>query len=205
MAGIWGRLLTPAYNWHWIEKPDGPGTGLARSAQLYAFGGHAKTLLRHHGVRHVLNLRGENAGKPWFDGLKTAADDLGIDMNSLSFSSRRLPDRDTLLGLLDQLDRNERPMLMLCSGGADRTSFAAALAVLHARGADGVDTAHRHLRPVPYFHIPKREQRWIRQFFRWFLETRGGRPLRQWVEETYDPNDFAAWLKANGMDGYWRD
>lgn len=205
-ARIWARLLTPAYNWHWVEKPGADKkSGLARSAQLYAIGGHATTLLRHHGIRSILNLRGENAGKPWYDGLKAAADDLDVGLNSLSFSSRRLPQREILLDLLGLFDSSARPMLMLCSGGADRTSFAAALAVLHARGVDGVDTARRHLRPVPYFHIPKHEQRWIRVFFDWFLETRDGRPLRQWLEETYSPDTFAAWMRDNGMDGYWRE
>ncbi len=207
-ARIWGRLLTPAYNWHWIEKPgdsQGGTAGLARSAQLYAIGGHTTTLLRHHGIRSIVNLRGENPGKPWHDNLKATAADLGIAMNSIALSSRRLPDKAALLRLLDLLSSSERPTLMLCSGGADRTSFAAALAVLDARGIEALPTARRHLRPFPYFHIPKKHQRWIRVFFDWFEDTRNERPLRQWLEESYSRDAFATWMRNKGMQGYWRE
>lgn len=195
MSG-WGRMLSLFANWHWVDP------GLARAAQIY--GRFNDRLLRHHGIRTVINLRGENPDSGWYRAERAACEALGADYVDLRLGSRKLPQRESLLGLLDTFDRMAPPGLVKCSGGADRTALAAGLYLLHTRGPEALGDARRHLRRLPYLHFPKRHQRWIRVFFDFYAETGGGRPVRAWLAETYSPEGFAAFMEARGQNGYWR-
>jgi hypothetical protein len=104
-----------------------------------------------------------------------------------------------LVDLIDAFDSAPRPFLVKCSGGQDRTAFAAALYVLHRNGWWALAQAERQFARWPYLHLPRRQQRWLKLFPGFAVESAAGKPLRWWLEQSYSAADFAAWLRARGQ------
>jgi len=179
------------YNFHWVE----PGQA-ARAAQAYA--GFLAPFLRSRGIAAVINLRGSNPSYAWWRYETDVCARQGIVHRDVKLNSRQLPTRAMLLDLLDAFETVPRPFLLKCSGGQDRTSFAAALYLLHARGWSAMQDADAQFARWPYLHLPHREQRWLRLFPAFAAEQSGGKTLGAWIAERYTPEDFKAWLEARG-------
>ncbi len=96
-----------------------------RSAQL------DETTLRlvvdEYGIRTIINLRGENEDRAWYQNEVRVADELGITHVDVRMSANSLPSRETLLELYDTFTTAEHPILLHCQAGADRTGAAAAI------------------------------------------------------------------------------
>jgi hypothetical protein len=184
-------ILDLPYNFHWIE----PGRA-ARAAQAY--GGFLGALLRAHGIRAIVNLRGKNPHHLWWRYETRICATLRIAHRDAKLNSRQLPSRAMLLDLLDAFDAVPRPFLLKCSGGQDRTSFAAALYLLHAGGWESLAGARRQFARWPYLHLPRRNQRWLNRFPEFARDAARGGSLRQWIGADYDATTFAAWLDARG-------
>ncbi|MBV9061779.1 MAG: hypothetical protein JOY77_02485, partial [Alphaproteobacteria bacterium] len=153
------------YNFHWTV----PGE-IARSAQAYA--GFLAPFLLQHGIKGMINLRGRKPGWRWWDYETRVCAKLGVPHRDIAFNSRRLPTRAILLDMLDAFDVTPRPLLVKCSGGQDRTSFAAALYLLHTRGSSALEDAKRQFARWPYLHLPKQQQRWLSAFVEYMEEQR---------------------------------
>ncbi|HEX3654129.1 MAG TPA: hypothetical protein VHU18_15010 [Rhizomicrobium sp.] len=185
------------YNFHWVVRGE-----LARSSQAYL--GFLARLLRGHGIRSVINLRGAKPGWRWWNYETRVCAGLGVAHRDVRFNSRRLPSRAILLDMLDAFDAAPRPLLVKCSGGQDRTSFASALYILHAWGWSARGKAEAQFARWPYLHFPKREQRWLYAFLHFALERSGDRNLRDWIAQDYAPENLKAWLEARGLGGGFR-
>jgi hypothetical protein len=185
------------YNFHWVVAGQ-----LARSAQAYA--GFLRRFLKRHKIRSVLNLRGPNPKFRWWHYEKRVCERLGVAHYDLPLNSRNLVLRLQLTKMLDIFDVSEKPLLVKCSGGQDRTSFACALYLVHKKGWGYLDEGLNQFNRWPYLHLPKKQQRWLRQFFLYANEHANDRPLREWIEHTYTPEDFKAWLDANRMGDFYR-
>ncbi len=185
------------YNFHWVLPEEA-----ARSAQ--AFAGLLSPLLLANKIRAVINLRGHHPYFGWWRYEQRICERHGIARFDAMLDSRQLPTRTMLAALLDAFDAAPRPFLMKCSGGQDRTSFAAALYILHRKGWDARGEALAQFQALPYLHFPKRHQKWLSQFVRFAEGDAAGSSLSQWIRERYDPHEFAAWLNANGLSGSFR-
>ena len=86
------------------------------------------------GIRTILTFRGE-VTKPFHRFEEESCAALGLDLRRVRMGAREAPKRDSLLKLLDFFDTAPRPFLMHCKSGADRTSLASALYLIHAEGA----------------------------------------------------------------------
>jgi hypothetical protein len=190
-------ILDLPYNFHWIEPRRA-----ARSAQAYA--GFLRPFLHAHGIRAIVNLRGNNPHHLWWRYETRACTATGIVHRDAKLNSRQLPTRAMLVDLLDAFDEVPRPFLLKCSGGQDRTSFAAALYILHMQGWDEFAAAGRQFARWPYLHWPGRHQRWLKYFPVFACENAGGAPLRNWIEKAYGAEVFAEWLVARGEAGSFR-
>lgn len=190
-------LLDLPYNFHWIERGRA-----ARSAQAY--GGFLGAFLRAHGIRAVVNLRGRNPHRLWWRYEIRTCSAMGIVHRDAKLNSRQLPTRAMLLDLLDAFDAVPQPFLLKCSGGQDRTSFAAALYILHRHGWNALAVAERQFARWPYLHWPRRHQRWLRLFPAFARERRESVPLRTWIAENYAAETLRAWLEARGEAGSFR-
>jgi hypothetical protein len=185
------------YNFHWVLDGE-----IARSAQAYA--GFLGSFLRAHGIRSVLNLRGPNPAFCWWHYEKRVTEKLGIEHIDLPLNSRKLVIRVQLLKMMQVFESAPKPMLIKCSGGQDRTSFACALYLIHRKGWQAYDEAEKQFSRWPYLHFPKMHQRWLRQFLNYACEQCAGAPLQDWVEQSYTPEHFREWLQARGMGDYFR-
>ena len=105
--------------------------------------------------------------------------------------------------LIAAFDAAPAPLLLKCSGGQDRTSFAAALYLLHTKGWGAEGEARAQFARWPYLHLPKTHQRWLKAFVD-FAKAGAGRPLAQWLRETYTSEALRTWLVANGLGDSFR-
>jgi len=185
------------YNFHWIV----PGEA-ARSAQAYA--GFLGPFLARHGIRGVINLRGPNRKFRWWHYEKRVADRRGIAHFDTMLNSRRLPTKQMLLDLLNAFDAAPKPVLLKCSGGQDRSSFAAGLYLIHRKGWGAYEEAAAQFAEWPFLHRPKTHQRWLRPFLDFAREEAKGRALAVWVASDYTPERLKAWLEARGLGGSFR-
>jgi protein tyrosine/serine phosphatase len=81
----------------------------------------------HHGIKTVLNLRGHNPDKKWYqDEVKTCRDK-GVILVDVSMSSQSLPPPEQLKQVVNTLRTATGPILIHCESGADRTGAVAAL------------------------------------------------------------------------------
>ncbi len=118
-------FLHSNYNRYEVE----PGL-LYRSAQLPAeeFVGLAKRV----GLRTVINLRGENAGREWYDAQYRAAQSMGIGFINYRMSAKRELTLAQMTELAQILRDAPKPVLVHCGSGSDRTGLACALYLFEA-------------------------------------------------------------------------
>lgn len=185
------------YNFHWVA----PGEA-ARAAQ--AWGGFLGPFLGARGIRAIINLRGRNDDLSWWKNETRIAEARGIAHLDAMLDSRHLPTANMLARLLDCFDAAPRPFMLKCSGGQDRTSFAAALYLIHRDGWGAMEKARGQFASFPYLHFPKEHQRWLKPFLDFAREQAGDRSLADWIRDGYSPQALKAWLDANGMGAFYK-
>jgi hypothetical protein len=184
------------YNFHWVL----PGEA-ARAMQAWA--GGLEPFLKRRGIRAIINLRGRNDDLGWWQKETAIATDAGIAHLDAMLDSRKLPTREMLVRLIESFDTVPRPFLLKCSGGQDRTSFAAALYLIHRDGWQAMPAAMAQFARFPYLHFPKTHQRWLKPFVDFAREDAGGLPLAVWISAHYTPENLKAWLGAHDLaDSY---
>lgn len=131
---------------HWSNM-DQVAPGVWRSNQPT----HARFVaLKAMGFRSVLNLRGPGR-TPAFLFACESCEALGLKLVAVALQARRAPRREQVLALFEAFRTLERPFLMHCKSGADRTGFASALYLLAHEGATLAE-ARRHL-SFRYLHV----------------------------------------------------
>jgi hypothetical protein len=184
------------YNFHWVV----PGE-CARAAQAWA--GGITTFLKKRGIRAIINLRGRNDDLSWWKNETRAAARAGAAHFDAMLDSRKLPTRAMLVALIDAFDSAPRPFMLKCSGGQDRTSFAAAIYLIHRDDWAAMRAARAQYARFPYLHFPKAHQRWLKAFLDFAAEDAQGAPIKQWIENDYSPETLKAWLDARGMNQFY--
>jgi protein tyrosine/serine phosphatase len=182
------------YNFHWVV----PGEA-ARAMQAWA--GGVKTFLRRRGIKSIINLRGRNEDLSWWKKETATARSIGVAHLDAMLDSRKLPTKAMLERLIESFDTAPRPFLLKCSGGQDRTSFAAALYLIHRDGWGAMEMAKAQFARFPYLHFPKAQQRWLKPFLDFARADSGAAPLAQWIGNSYTPEKLKAWLDGNGYAG----
>lgn len=185
------------YNFHWIV----PGEA-ARAAQAYA--GFLGPFLTRHGIKSLINLRGPNPKFGWWRYERRISEAQGVRHIDVMLDSRHLPRRDMLVALFDAFDSAPRPLLIKCSGGQDRTSFAAALYLIHREGWAAREKALAQFARFPYLHFPKQHQRWLQPFIAFAASEAAGRPIAEWTRDSYDPARLKNWLEEKGHRGTFK-
>ncbi len=180
------------YNFHWVV----PGEA-ARAAQAWA--GGVGPFLEKRGIKAVINLRGRNDDLSWWKNETGAAAARGIAHLDAMLDSRKLSTRPMLERLIQCFDEAPKPFMLKCSGGQDRTSLAAALYLIHAKGWQAYDLAAAQYARFPYLHFPKQHQRWLRPFLDFAREDSSGMPLASWMVTSYTPEKLRDWLAGRGL------
>lgn len=132
-GGAWAGYLQLTGNIHQVQP------GVYRSKQLEA--GTLATFVREKGIRTVLNLRGNGGDEAWYVAEGHAVTSAGARLVDLQMSANNEPDDARLRQLVATLRTVEKPVLVHCNGGADRTGLASALYELLVAGKSAEEAA----------------------------------------------------------------
>jgi protein tyrosine phosphatase (PTP) superfamily phosphohydrolase (DUF442 family) len=149
-------------------------------------------LARTGRVRTVLNLRGHCPGMDWYESQMRACAEAGVNLEDVTMSAKCLPTPAEVRRVIDVFDHADRPILIHCKEGKDRTGLAAAMALLLYTDAS-LATATRQLAFV-YGHFPVGRTVAMDDFFvryeRWLArrnETHSPDRFRDWATNHYVP------------------
>lgn len=148
------------------------------------------------GVRTVLNLRNDTHLAP----VKLAKErcaQLGLTYVNFPMAPRRAPKRQELLDLIALMPTLEKPVLMHCKSGADRTGLAAAIWLLTQDGAP-LHIAQQQL-SLRYLHRRDSETGVLDAVLDMFGAAPAGTDFTQWVATTYDPKQAKAVRPKRGF------
>ena len=124
----WAAYLRLSGNIHQIGTHE-----VYRSAQLSASA--FETVIEEHAIKTVINLRGSQQNAAWYDAERATTQRRGVTYIDLPLSANEEPD-DTKLDLLITTMRDaQKPLLIHCEGGADRSGLASALYRRFVEGA----------------------------------------------------------------------
>lgn len=98
----------------------------------------------------MINLRGESK-RSFYAPEREAAAELGLAMVDIKLSAVSLPTQPNLRKLIATLETAQRPILIHCKDGADRTGVASVLAAM-AIGGKSYDDAREQL-SAKYLHV----------------------------------------------------
>lgn len=89
--------------------------------------------MQAEGLRAVLYLRGSDDSAP-YRAEERACAALGLQFHSFNMSAHRLPSPERVMALIALFRRIEKPFLLHCRAGADRTGLASAIYLLAIEG-----------------------------------------------------------------------
>ena len=143
LAFLGGLQLTG--NFHTVVAGE-----LYRSAQPTP--AELESYVRRYGLKTVVNLRGANPGAKWYEDEKRVAKSLGVKMIDFQMSARQELSPARAEALVALLKAAEKPILVHCKAGADRTGL---VSVIYASQVAGIDEEHaeRQLWSIIYGHI----------------------------------------------------
>ncbi|QUS42189.1 protein tyrosine phosphatase [Tardiphaga alba] len=145
LAGSWAGYLRLTGNFHPIEN------GVAyRSGQLS--GDQFVYRIRVNSIRTIVNLRGSNPGRSWYDDEIKASTATGVVHIDFPISSGRELTDDQIVQLTTHLRTAARPILIHCEAGADRTGLTAALYQLVIAGRSTTEASQQL--SFRYGHFP---------------------------------------------------
>lgn len=123
-----------------------------RSAQPTAAA--LSTYAKEHGIRSIINLRGENAGTPWYDEEVAASGELGIKHYNFRMSASSILTQEKAEQLIALMARAEKPLLIHCQAGADRSGLASALYLAAIAKAGEVEAEGQISLRYGHFSVP---------------------------------------------------
>jgi len=144
-VGLYLAALQSGDNFHTVV----PGE-LYRSAQPTA--ALIAEYQENYSIKTIINLRGDNTGSDWYDAEVDEAKKLGIAHVDFRMSSRRMMTADQFSQIIDVLQKAEKPVLIHCNSGSDRSGLVAALYVA-AIAKLGEEAAESQI-SFRYGHIP---------------------------------------------------
>lgn len=145
LIGSWAGYLRLTGNFHPIESGV-----IYRSGQLS--GDQFVDRIRANGIRTIINLRGNNTERSWYDEEVKASAATGVTHIDFPISSGRELTDDQITQLTDHLRNAVRPILIHCEAGSDRTGFASALYELVIAGRSTAEASQQL--SFRYGHFP---------------------------------------------------
>lgn len=165
--------LTACRNFHEVEEGK-----FYRSGQLS--GDEFQAVIDSFGIKTIINLRGPNPGEEWYDDEMIVAQRNGVAHYDIGMGASVIPQRESLIALLDAYKEAERPILIHCMAGADRSGEASAIYQMIYQGKTKKE-ALKMLTPK-YLHVTLKYP--AKRYF--IKEVWQG---EEWAYNEYDPCD----------------
>lgn len=146
IPALYAGIMALTGNFHTVI----PGE-LYRSGQLPQ--GSLTEHVKHYGIKSVINLRGENTGTPWYDNEIAEAKQAHVKHIDIRLSTKRVLTKEQTQELIAAMRTAPKPLLIHCSGGANRTGLAAALYLAAIKKTDE-ETAEDQL-SIIYGNFPR--------------------------------------------------
>lgn len=112
----------------------GPNFHCVAPANAYRSGqpnaGWLDRAIDQHGIRSVINLRGDGHDSAWYLTEREVAEKRGVHFENVMLSASFAPHPRDLRRLVRVLDNAPRPVLFHCRSGGDRSGFTAAIFLL---------------------------------------------------------------------------
>jgi protein tyrosine/serine phosphatase len=150
--------------------------------------------INEYNIKTVINLRGESS-HDFLVGERRVTDEMGVELINIRFSAVNLPTRRWLGELIEALETAEKPILLHCRDGADRSGVASVLAAM-AVGNERLDEAWTELSWY-YMHFdesPDHIAGLIQRFDAWRDQdpSREGNweEFKHWAAEVYRPHYY---------------
>jgi hypothetical protein len=173
-----------------------------RTAQLD--GAELKRFIAAKKIRTVINLRGTCPDTDWYIDECKATADAEISQEDITLSAKRLPAPAEVRRVVEVLEGTEKPVVIHCQRGADRTGLVSTIAVLLLQENATLDEARRQLWPR-YGHIEAGRTGAMDQFFDYYADWLAGRQehhtrerFRDWAMNHYCPGPYRAELTLLG-------
>lgn len=148
---LWGGIgayvlfLDSTDNFHTVVSGE-----LYRSAQMNA--DDLASFQKKYGFKTIINLRGQNKGCSWYDSEVAEAQKLGIKHIDFGMSAVKQLPLDKTDKLIALLRDSEKPILIHCKAGADRTGLASALYIAALK--EGSEAEAEQNLSFAYGHFP---------------------------------------------------
>lgn len=160
--------------------------------------GFVRKLHRRFRVRTILNLRGANKTGHYLL-QKEACDHYGITLINFPISSRRLPSKEQVHGLVTIFKTAEYPLVLHCKSGADRAGLASVLyrlVVLDHPIEEAIKELH-----FLYGHFRWADTGKLDFFFDAFRLAKQENPeltFLHWLDHHYNPETLDSQFKSQG-------
>ena len=113
-----------------------------------------ETYIREYGIKTVLNLRGAALGRKWYDDEQETTKSLGVAMVDFGMSATKPLTTDRATELVAVLKNAQKPILVHCLDGADRTGLVSVIYASQIAG-ENEKTAEGQLTPLyGHFGVP---------------------------------------------------
>jgi hypothetical protein len=176
-----------------------------RTAQLS--GAELERFIADKKIRTVINLRGICPETDWYQDECKATAATDISQEDITLSAKRLPAPAEIRRVVEVLEGADKPVVIHCQRGADRTGLVSTIAVLLLKENATLDEARRQLWPR-YGHIEVGRTAVMDQFFdfyvAWLAEHHEGQHtvqrFREWATKHYCPGPYRAELALQGPD-----
>ncbi|MBB3976504.1 protein tyrosine/serine phosphatase [Rhizobium azooxidifex] len=127
VLGGYAANLQVTGNFHTVIEGELYRSAQPNPAQLESY-------VRDHGIRTIINLRGENARAPWYEAELQTARALGVHHIDYRMSASKELSTSRADELVAIMAAAEKPILIHCQAGSDRTGLASALYSLRVAG-----------------------------------------------------------------------
>lgn len=140
-------------------------------------------VLQQAGFKTILNLRGSQKGRHYYDLEHHTARELGLAIVDLPWGSREAPYVERIEQLIEVFDTIEYPAFMHCKSGADRAGIVAVLYKLLHEGASFEDAIQQL--SFKYGHVRQGKTGMLDHFFDLYRQ-----------RNARDPIDFLTWVRT---------
>ncbi|TGG95272.1 tyrosine protein phosphatase [Natronospirillum operosum] len=154
--------------------------------------------LSEQGFKTIVSLRGRGTDGPWVLE-KEACERHGLALHSVRMKSKRPPKKEFVRELHLILATAERPVLLHCKSGADRSGLAAAVHILTSEEGT-IEQAKAHL-SWKYLHSSSARTGILDAFVREYEAFNAQQPIpfMEWLEHHYEPEALRASFKPSGF------